>query len=260
MLMKILKMKPAIWLIPMALMLCAAAIYLTVDASYLYGTDDNLFYFWRFGAFSLFGLAGGAACCCLPLEKLGRFWNMRKKIIITSAIAALAILYCMARLSSPSVQRALTIWLDPNMDPEGAGYMYLHKFAFIQGATAFGGTYHNLRPGATSRDILSYALRSIGIVPTLIIVALGITLIATLLAAYMKMPSSISKYVSALILLYFSYHVVVNTLSSLRLLPYNNAHFPFVSYNRVTLIFDLCLLGVFARAAARGKRLETNDE
>lgn len=230
-----------------ALQICVGIIYSTVDSVYLYGTDDDRFYLWRFGAFSLFGVLVGAAVGRIPLEKLNRFWGGPQKWILSTIIAASVVLPCLSYILSSYGRRALSVWLNPSSDPDGSGYLYLYKSSMLRMSSLIGGSYSNLPPGYAKNDILVYAVSSIGIIPAYLIIVLGLALLAAFIFQYKMISVPICKYISALIVIYFAYAVIANSLSTFNMLPYNNSHFPFVSYDKFTLVFDMCLVGIFMR-------------
>jgi cell division protein FtsW (lipid II flippase) len=110
-----------------------------------------------------------------------------------------------------------------------------------------GGEYNYLSPYSASWFILTYSFLSIGIIPALFIIGLGIAFIILLIIKYKKMAESTDKYIAGLILIYFTYNIIANILTVFGFGIYNSSHFPFLSYGRFTLIFDLCLTGILMR-------------
>jgi cell division protein FtsW (lipid II flippase) len=70
----------------------------------------------------------------------------------------------------------------------------------------------------------------------------------------LKTAIPICKFIASVILLYIVFSFIGNVAMLYNWLPVTGFHFPFVSYNRFTLIFDLCLMGILIRMTDIGSK------
>jgi cell division protein FtsW (lipid II flippase) len=234
-----------------ALQLCGAIIFSTVNAKYLYGTDDNLFYFWRYGAFSLFGIIGGIACYFIPVEKINRFFS---KTVKWGVAAISLLLYGLYWLDNNfySIPHRISIWLDPYIDPKGAGYGIINRHEILQSAQIFGGVDKGVNAYDINNYILSYTTQRLGLVMFCIIIVIMAVLVIFMFTARKKITVPLCKFISFVIFLYITLSFALNITMTFNWLPVTNFHFPFISYDRFTLIFDLCMISVFIRMTRVG--------
>jgi Bacterial cell division membrane protein len=243
----------------LALQLCGAIIFSTVKAKYLYGTNDNLFYFWRYGAFSLFGIIGGIACYFIPLEKLDRIFSKPIRQIITVTALLLYGLYWIGN-NFYTLPYRISIWLDPYIDPNGAGYGIIHRIGVLQSAHIFGGIDAEINTHVSSEYILCYTAQRLGLVMICAVIVIMVVLVIFMFTICNKIAVPLCKFISFIILLYITFSFVWNIAATFNWLPVSSSHFPFISYNRFTLIFDLCMMGIFIRMTTVGILENTEAE
>lgn len=243
-------------LIPiLTLQLCGAVILFNTNTRYLYGTNDPLFYLWRYGSFSLFGIISGTACYLIPFEKLNSYFSKPDKWIITVVSLLFYGLYWLDN-NLYAMPHKISVWLNPYMDSQGAGYGIIQRLEVFQSAKIFGGVHTGLSGNNAGRYVLSYTAQSLGLAMLSLVVAIMLVLITFMFAAWRKTTVQLCKFIAFIIFLYITLSSAGNIAMVFNLLPVASFHFPFISYNKLTLIFDLCLMGVFIRATG----IETNPD
>ncbi len=235
----------------MSLQLCGAVIFSTVNAKYLYGTEDPLFYLWRYCVFSLFGIIGGTVFYLIPVEKFNPYFNKSLKWIITVVPLVFYMLYWLDN-NLYAIPQRISIWLNPYTDPMGAGYGVIQRLEGLQSARIFGGVHTGLDGNDAGRYVLSYTTQRLGLVMLSLIVAIMLVLIIFMFAAWRKTTVHLCKFIAFIIFLYITFSFAGNIAMTFNLLPVRVLHFPFVSYLRFTLVFDLCLTGLFIRVTEVG--------
>lgn len=235
----------------LVLQLCGAIIFSTINAKYLYGTDNNLFYFWRYGAFSLFGIIGGIACYFIPIERLNRFFNKTIKWIVVLISTLLYGLYWLDN-NFYSIPHRISIWLNAYSDPTGAGYGVINRHEILQSAQIYGGVDKGVNAYEINNYILSYIAQRLGLVMFCVIIAIMVILVIFMFIERKKITVPLCKFISLVIFLYITISFTFNIAMAFNWLPITNFHFPFISYDRFTLIFDLCLMSIFIRMTRFG--------
>lgn len=238
-----------------ALQLCGAIIFSTVNAKYLYGTDDNLFYFWRYGAFSLLGIIGGIACSFIPIEKFNQFFNKTLKWGVAVILLLFYGLYWLCN-NFYSIPHRISLWLDPYIDSMGAGYGIINRHEIFKSAQLFGGVHKGVNAYDANYYILSYTTQSLGLVMFFVLIVIMLVLVICMFIEHKKITEPLCKFISFVIFLYITFSFAFNMAMTFNWLPLTSFHFPFISYDRYSLIFDLCIIGVFIRMRGIGTASE----
>lgn len=235
----------------LALQICGAITFATINAKYLYGTSDDLFYFWRYGAFSLFGIIGGVVCYFIPLEKADRFYNKAVKRTII-AIASLAALLFILNLffyfnDGLTLKDSVNAWLNPAAYANSNGYLILKNLQIREAAQLFGGQDIGFNGLFVNEMVLSYIIGTLGWVFFGIVLLSATFLSYTMLARSLKIQIPICRLIAVSIWVYITFSFIWNVCTVFNLVPFASCHFPFLSYDRFSLVFDLCLMGIFIR-------------
>lgn len=239
-------------LIPiLALQLFGALIFSNTDIRYLYGINDPMFYLWRYGSFSLIGFIGGSVCYLIPFEKLNPYFNKPLKLIITFVSLLIYGLYWLDN-NFYAMPHKISLWLNPYIDPKGAGYGIIQRLEIFKSAKIFGGVHTGLNGNGTGSFILSHTAQNLGLAMVFLIVISTLILIILMFAACRKTTVQLCKFIAFIIFLYITFSFAQNIAMTFNLLPVTSFHFPFISYNRFTLVFDLCIMGVFIKVTETG--------
>jgi len=235
-----------------ALQSCALITFSTVNAKNLYGTNDGFFFFWRYLAFSVLGIVGAAVSYYIPIERVNRFWTKSKKRIASGVIAFGAVIGWFIAITTDSVYlRQLQLWMNPNIDPSNSGWEFLHRHDILTAAQWFGGNDPIEASGYMNGRILQYILTRLGLAMFLFVFILMVMLLAFMAAKRLKMKKynvPFNNFLATLIITFYTICFISNVARLFHWLPVYWMSLPFVSYDRVMLVVNLCLLGLFLRA------------
>lgn len=243
-------------LLIIALQICGAITFATINAKYIYGTTDNLFYLWRYGAFSLFGIVGGVASGFIPLERIGRFYNKTVKwtVITIASLAMLLFLFDLFFYYSDclALKDHVLAWLDPTAYANSNGYLIVKNMQIREGAQIFGGQDIGFTKPFVSEMVLSYLIGTFGWILFGMVILLAAFLTYIMFIQSLEIQIPICRFIAMAILLYMAFSFLWNIAMVFNLVPLTSSHFPFLSYDRFSLVFDLCLMGVFIRMGTVG--------
>ncbi len=242
------------------LQICGIITFATMNTKELYGKWDHLFYFWRYGAFSLYGLIGGILCCFIPIEKLDRFFNktVKRLIIVFAALAAVIFLADLFFYYSDGLvlkQRVLA-WLDPLAYKYRNGYWAFRNQQIREAAQLLGGEDMVFIKSFAHDMVLGYIIGTFGWLKFGLVGFLALFLSYRMLKQVLCMNRPSYRFMATGIWIYITASFLWNIAMVFNWMPLGRSHFPFVSYARFYLIFDWCILGVFMRLTSIEGQLE----
>jgi cell division protein FtsW len=149
----------------------------------------------------------------------------------------------------------LTIFLNPQSDPQGIGYtnlvlnniLYFAKFIGNSGGSTnigIDGIVYPLLPGAQSELILTFVIGRVGWLFGILLIALLSSLALRLFIASSKVRNEYGKYLCVGICCVFSLQVIVSVLMNLGLYPIFGIALPFFSYGGANYLFNMALIGL----------------
>lgn len=243
-------------LIILAIQICGAITFTAVNAKYLYGTTDNLFYLWRYGAFSLIGIAAGIICSFIPLEKIDRFFNKAVKWTFVTIVILAVLLYLFDLFfyydHGLVLKERILVWLDPDAYANSNGYIIMINRQIREGAQLFGGRDIGFIKLFVNDMILSYMIGTSGWVLFGAVILLSTLLVLKMSTESFKIEIPICRFIAMTIWIYIAVSFLWNIAMVFNIMPLTNSHFPFLSYDRSSLVFDMCLMGIFIRMATVG--------
>jgi len=247
-------------MIPVLLLQIAACLlFLTVWADDLYVVNDRYFFLLRYLIVSMMGIALGALCYLIPIERLNRRWsNTKSKIMLLGGVGAafLGTWTLPWLLGDPYTRHVWHDWFHPYEAMETFGWGILYRWRIFEDAlwlgetnAAMGDTAGYLR-GESNGGILEYILLRTGIVPFILLLLLLAGFVAALFyCALKRTENGFGKALSLSIAIYFALNALCKLSNMFYLLP-PLPRFPLalLEYNRLAIVFHLCLLGLFLRA------------
>jgi rod shape determining protein RodA len=157
--------------------------------------------------------------------------------------------------------RILT-FVDPAMDPQGAGYQVLQSKVAIGSGGFFGkgylnGTQTNLSflPEEHTDFIFSVIGEQIGFIGCLAVLGLFFLMLQRILGVAVDTRSRFTALVAVGITGIFAFHVLVNVSMTMGMMPVTGLPLPFLSYGGSFLISCLIMLGVLFNLRAHGEYL-----
>lgn len=152
----------------------------------------------------------------------------------------------------------LLTFLDPQLDPLGAGYNVSQSIIAIGSGQLVGrglgfGSQSQLHflPEAQTDFIFSVIAEELGLVGVVILLGLYFLILWRLLKLAQKADDEFCSYLIVGVILLFFIQLLVNVGGAIGFLPVTGVTLPFVSYGGSSLIINLLLVGV-AQSAARG--------
>lgn len=153
-------------------------------------------------------------------------------------------------------QKRLTIFLDPESDPLGAGYHILQSLYAIgsggilgQGLKSGDLTQGNFVPEQHTDFIFSVIGEELGFIGAFFVLLLYLIL---LLRIIKKAEENDDKFISLTLIGIFSmlcFHIVVNIGMNLSLMPITGVPLPFLSYGGTSMMVDLFLISLVLKAS-----------
>jgi cell division protein FtsW (lipid II flippase) len=148
----------------------------------------------------------------------------------------------------------VTVFLNPEKDPQGGGWTYTIIDKIIASAKFIGndGSFSiigenntSMLPEANSHFVLVFVIGSLGWSFGIVLIVLLSLIIFRLFLAAGKIRHSFGKYMCIGICCVFSLQVIANVLMSLRLFPAFSVPLPFISYGGDGFLLNTALIGLF---------------
>lgn len=150
----------------------------------------------------------------------------------------------------------LTIFLNPQSDPQGAGYINIVLDNILSSAKFFGnsidieingsGNGFSYFPGASSEFIFTFfVVGRLGWLFGIFLIALLGLIIVRLFVASNKVRHTYGKYLCVGICCVFSLQVIVNVLMNIGICPISSVALPFFSYGGASYLLNMVLIGLF---------------
>lgn len=162
-------------------------------------------------------------------------------------VAALAWLFFLA----PYQKQRIYTFLDPEIDPLGAGYNVTQSIIAIGSGGLFGrglgfGSQSQLHflPEAQTDFIFAVIAEELGLFGASILLALYVVLLWRLVLIAWRSTSEFGAYAVVGIALFFFIQIVLNIGAATGLLPLTGVTLPFVSYGGTSLILNCMLIGI----------------
>ena len=185
----------------------------------------------------------------------------KRYIIVVCLLVAIAIpIVYNYVLPAHAVQR-IKVFLNPDLDPRGAGYNIRQSKLAVGAGQVFGMGYMQgnqtqlgfLHPKTTD-FIFSVIGEEMGFVATATIVILYIILITKSIYIAKTAKDNIGSYVAIGIAGIFFFHFMENIGMTIGLLPITGVPLPFVSYGGSSLVTNFICIGLLLNISSRRQR------
>ena len=184
----------------------------------------------------------------------------RKYILVACILLAIAVPIIYNRLPEYAINR-IKVFLDPELDPRGAGYNLKQSKLAIGAGEVFGmGLFKGnqtqlgfLHPKTTD-FIFSVIGEEMGFVATGSITILYIILVTKAIYIAKTAKDNVGSYIAIGIAGIFFFHMTENIGMTIGLLPITGVPLPFVSYGGSSLLTNTILIGLLLNISMRRKK------
>ncbi|MFC1594473.1 rod shape-determining protein RodA [Candidatus Omnitrophota bacterium] len=177
--------------------------------------------------------------------------NTRLKYLVSFLVAGLISLPVIWHFLKPYQKERLLVFLNPNIDPLGAGYTMIQSKIAVGSGRFFGkgwlsGTQNQLNflPERHTDFVFSVIGEEWGVLGASILIALYFYLIILLFKVAFQTRDNFATYFSVGIIGLLTFQVVVNISMTLGLCPVVGLSLPFISYGGSTLIIFSVFIGI----------------
>ena len=185
-----------------------------------------------------------------------------KKYIITAVLLVVILVPLAYFFILPEHAKArIDVYLNPNLDPRGAGYNIIQSKLAIGAGQIFGmGLFKGnqtqlgyLYPKTTD-FIFAVISEEMGFVVAGAIVVLYVILITKSIQVAKTAKDDLGSYIAAGIIGIFFFHMIENIGMTMGLLPITGIPLPFVSYGGSSMLTNLTLIAILLNISARRKK------
>ncbi len=156
----------------------------------------------------------------------------------------------------------LLAFMDPNIDPRGAGYHSLQAKIAVGSGKFFGrGLFHGTQtqlqfiPQQFSDFIFSAVGEELGFIGALFVITLFILVIWRALSIAGEARTTFGSLLASGIAVMFMFHLLVNVGMTLGLLPVVGIPLPFMSFGGTSLLMNLSAIGILQSISMRRSKL-----
>lgn len=146
----------------------------------------------------------------------------------------------------PYQQKRLTIFLNPEIDPQGAGYHIIQSLLAIGNGGFFGYGWQNGRltkgnyvPAQHTDFIFSTLGEEFGFLGAVFLVGLFFMILYRTLVIAKNSNNRFASLIAIGIFSFFSFHIFVNIGMTLGIMPITGVPLPFISYGGTALLVDI---------------------
>ncbi len=188
--------------------------------------------------------------------------GINKKYIIVSLILIVVLVPVMYFFILPDHAKArIDVYLNPNLDPRGAGYNIIQSKIAIGAGKLFGmglfkGTQTHLGflYPKTTDFIFSMIGEELGFITCGLIIVIYVILITKAINIAKTARDNLGSYIAIGIVGIFLFHVIENIGMTVGLLPITGVPLPFVSYGGSSFVTNFILIGLLLNISARSKK------
>lgn len=153
----------------------------------------------------------------------------------------------------------LTVFLNPEMDPQNLGYQVSRAVLAIGSGGFFGlGLGHSIQkysiPEPASDSIFAILGEELGFVFTVALVLLFVFFFLEGIKIAKTAPDPYGKIIAAGITVWISFQAIVNICAMLSLVPLTGIPLPFISYGSTALVMNLTACGILMNISKQTKK------
>ena len=188
--------------------------------------------------------------------------GINKKYIIVSLVLMVILLPILYFFILPDHAKSrIDVYLNPNIDPRGAGYNIIQSKIAVGAGKLFGmglfkGTQTHLGflYPKTTDFIFSMIGEELGFIVCGLIIVVYVLLITKAINIAKTARDDLGSYIAIGIVGIFLFHVVENIGMCIGLLPITGVPLPFVSYGGTSFVTNFILIGLLLNIGARSKK------
>ena len=205
---------------------------------------------------------GSAIAYLMALVLILYVAGINKKYIIVSMILLIILLPIMYFFVLPAHAKSrIDVYLNPNIDPRGAGYNIIQSKIAIGAGKLFGmgllkGTQTHLGflYPKTTDFIYSMIGEELGFITCSIIIVIYVLLITKSINVAKTAGDDLGSYMAMGIVGILLFHIVENIGMTIGLLPITGIPLPFLSYGGTSLITNFILIGLLLNISSKRKK------
>lgn len=170
-----------------------------------------------------------------------------------------ALLFGILIKAAPYRMARFTVFLNPEVDPQGIGYQINQALLAVGSGGLFGRGLgksiqkYNYLPEATGDSIFAVIAEELGFVRILFIVGLFVFLAIRGFIIAKKAPDLFGKLVASGIISWIAFQSFVNIAAMVALVPLTGIPLPFISYGGTALLFTLAAIGILINISKHTK-------
>lgn len=152
-----------------------------------------------------------------------------------------------------------TVFLNPELDPDGIGYQINQALLAIGSGGMFGRGLgrslqkHNYLPEVTGDSIFAVISEELGFVRVILFIAMYAAFAIVGFQIARKAPDMYGRILAAGITSWLSFQAFVNIAAMLSLLPLTGIPLPFISYGGTALLVSLAAVGILINIARQSR-------
>ena len=185
-----------------------------------------------------------------------------KKYIITALILTVILVPVMYFFVLPSHAKSrIDVFLNPNLDPRGAGYNIIQSKIAVGAGKLFGmglfkGTQTHLGflYPKTTDFIFSMIGEELGFIICGLIIVLYVILLTRAISIAKTAKDDLGSYIAIGIVGILLFHIVENIGMTIGLLPITGVPLPFISYGGTSYLTNLILIGLLLNIGSRSSK------
>lgn len=189
--------------------------------------------------------------------------GINKKYIITAIISVIIVAPLLYFFVLPShAKTRIDVFLNPNLDPRGAGYNVIQSKLAIGAGQVFGmgltkgnQTQLGFLYPKTTDFIFSVIGEEMGFIIAGAIIILYVILITKAIGVAKTARDDLGSYIAIGIVGIFLFHMIENIGMTMGLLPITGVPLPFVSYGGSSLLTNMISMGLLLNISSRRKKV-----
>lgn len=182
------------------------------------------------------------------------------KWVASLAASGVALLFLLIKFEPYRAARLLT-FLNPSLDPQGAGYQITQALLAIGSGGVWGLGYglsrqkHNFLPEALGDSVFAIVAEELGFVRVILILVLFVYFFVRGLKIAQAVPDMFGRLLACGLVAMMCMQVIINIGAIIGILPLTGIPLPFFSYGSSALIVNMCAVGILLQVSKHTKAI-----
>lgn len=225
-------------------------------------------------SFSVFMLLSAGFLVIITITIMGKTFKGNRKKFLLSIYGFLTTSFLLILLNviwrKPHIKARLLTFLNPGLDPDGAGYINVVLAKLLSTAKLLGknnNLYLNFEgaktlalPEASTDFIFTYIISAFGWIAGIIIVLIITSVVVRMFLATRRINHQYGRCLAGSIITTFTIQALANILMNLGLFPITGFSLPLVSYGGTNFIMNMVLIGLLLGIYRRKDLVMTGKE